>query len=144
MTFIARPLIDRLFGNFTLEPSGCWIYTGHLSSGGYSQIALDNGERQYRHVASFELFIGTVRDGLQLDHTCRRPACFNPRHLDPVTARTNVLRSNAWGGTNARKTTCPRGHTYDGVNNQGRRICRRCSSAAALAHYHRKQQGARA
>lgn len=31
---------------------------------------------------------------------------------------------------NALKTHCPRAHEYDGVNSQGRRICRTCMRAA--------------
>lgn len=138
MTFAARPLIERLFDNFELADGGCWIYLGYVSRGGYSQIWIKPGIRKYRHIAAYELFIGPVPEGMQLDHLCRRPACFNPRDLEPVTPRENVLRSDAWAGVNSRKTHCPQGHPYDGVNAHGRRICRRCTRATALAHYHRK------
>ena len=140
MTFVARPVIDRLFDNFELLDTGCWLHLGYASRGGYCQIGTPSGPR-YRRIVAYETFIGPVPDGLELDHTCRRPACFNPRHLDPVTSRINILRSDAWGGRNSRKTHCPQNHPYDAVNNQGRRICRRCARAASLAHYHRTSGG---
>lgn len=31
----------------------------------------------------------------ELDHLCRRPACCNPDHLEPVTHRTNMRRAYA-------------------------------------------------
>lgn len=139
MTFVARPVIDRLFDKFDLTDTGCWIYTGYLTAGGYAQIRTGDRART-RHVAAYELFVGPVPRGLDLDHLCKRPACFNPRHLEPVTRRENIRRSDAWGGVNSRKTHCPQGHPYDRVNANGARTCRRCGRAASLRHLRRTQK----
>ena len=51
-----------------------------------------------------------------LDHTCRVRHCVNPHHLQDVTIRENVLRSEGVAAINAKKTHCPKGHEYSGGN----------------------------
>ncbi len=133
-------VLDCLFRKFDLADSGCWLYRGYLTRGGYSLLRVD-GVGRNRHVVSYETFVGPVPAGLQLDHLCRQPACFNPRHLEPVTPRENLLRSDAWSGVNSRKTHCPQDHAYDGVNSAGARICRTCQRAARARYQQRIQTG---
>jgi len=69
------------------------------------------------HRYSFERYRGFIPDGLQLDHLCRNRCCVNPWHLDPVTNRTNSIRSSCtFVGANVRKTHCPNGHAYSFEN----------------------------
>jgi hypothetical protein len=44
------------------------------------------------HRVAYEQFVGTVPDGLELDHLCENKACVNPGHLEPVTRSENVRR----------------------------------------------------
>lgn len=44
------------------------------------------------HRFAYELLVGPVPDGLQLDHLCRNRACCNPEHLEPVEGVENRLR----------------------------------------------------
>lgn len=134
-------LRDRLFERFDLVDTGCWLYRGYLTRDGYAQIRVD-GVARGRHVVSYEMFVGPVPAGLELDHRCKRRACFNPRHLEPATRRENLHRSDAWSGVNSRKTHCPQGHVYDGVNNVGARICRTCARVARRAYKQRQKVGA--
>lgn len=74
-----------------------------------------------------------------LDHwACDRHACVNVRHLRPVTARENVLRSESAAAINRAKTRCPQDHPYAGDNvretNAGRR-CRACDRDRKRAAY---------
>lgn len=131
-------LRDRLFERFDLD-DGCWLYHGYLTKGGYAQIRVD-GIARGRHVVAYEMFVGPVLAGTELDHRCKRPACFNPKHLEPVTRRENLLRSDSWGGVNSRKTHCPQGHAYDGTNSAGARICSTCRRAARRRHQQRRHQ----
>ena len=39
--------------------------------------------------------VGSIPDGLHLDHLCRVPACVNPEHLEPVTLAENNRRAAA-------------------------------------------------
>lgn len=108
------PLADRLAYRRTIDDSGCWLWKGARSAAGYGQITVA-GRRMYTHRASYELHVGAIADGMQLDHLCRVRHCFNPKHLEPVTNRDNTLRGEC-GRVNAErqlaKTACRSGHPY--------------------------------
>jgi len=83
-------LEERLWSKVSPEPmSGCWLWTGALSSG-YASL----GSGAYAHRVYYELTRGKIPDGLELDHKCRVPCCVNPDHLEPVTHRENMRRGN--------------------------------------------------
>jgi hypothetical protein len=106
-----------------VDKSGdCWIWTGVLNHG-YGGFAPIHGLLVLTHRFAYELLIGPIPEGLQLDHLCRVRSCVNPAHLEPVTQKENNRRAQAI------KTHCPSGHPYDEVNTylwQGRRKCREC------------------
>lgn len=116
---------------------GCWLWTGAKDHWGYGKIRTGVGRQQkVVHRVAYELLVGAIPDGLQLDHLCRQTSCVNPAHLEPVTGKENSLRSESIPALNARKTTCSKGHpfnhesTYHWVDARGRsgrrcRICRR-------------------
>jgi hypothetical protein len=108
----------------------CWIWTGALVKG-YPYVTI--GKRKRRaHRVTYEMLVGPIPDGLTLDHLCRRTSCINPRHLEPVTSKVNILRSEGPGAHNAAKTHCPQGHPYSRENTRlvsGRRECIECRRA---------------
>lgn len=122
----------------------CWLWTASLNNRGYSQF-LHNRLLRLGHRFSFELLVGPIPDGLQLDHLCRVRHCVNPAHLEIVTPRENCLRGKSIAAENARKTHCPRGHPYSGDNliiRQNGRSCRICVNTKQNEAYHaRKTQG---
>jgi hypothetical protein len=73
---------------------------------------------------------GPIPDGLHLDHLCKVRNCVRPSHLEAVTPRENVMRSDGVASLNARKTHCKRGHPFSGrnlyVRPNGERACRKC------------------
>jgi hypothetical protein len=115
-------------------PSGCWEWTGSRMAGygqfGTRTAGCRRGLTTAAHRIAYELVVGQVRDGLELDHVCRNRACCNPAHLEPVTHRENVLRGVSPMALNARKEACPRGHAYAPANTYvtkaGKRQCRAC------------------
>ena len=108
----------------------CWGWQGSHSEG-YG--TLWDGQRKrhlYVHRAAYMQFVGAIPADRELDHLCRNRDCGNPRHLEIVTTRENVLRGVGLTAENARKTHCPNGHVYAGENlkvtPEGYRICLTC------------------
>lgn len=115
------------------SPGGCWLWTGSASNG-YGYIRRGGGTGNIRaHRAAYELLVGPVPDGMELDHLCGVKQCVNPAHLEPTTHQQNMKRSKLGAISRARqlaKTHCPYGHPYDEANTyitpKGDRHCRTC------------------
>ena len=103
--------------------NNCWIWTSAISHG-YGNFKLKNKSR-IAHRVSFELFIGDIPNGKQLDHLCRNKLCVNPEHIEPVTCKENINRGNS-GINNSIKICCPKGHSYSGKDSRGYRVCKTC------------------
>lgn len=85
------------------------------------------------HIVSYEQMLGDVPLGRELDHLCRVRKCVNPFHLEAVPHRLNTLRGVGPTATNAVKTTCSNGHSYDELNTYVRPTGRGCKACRALA-----------
>lgn len=111
----------------------CWLWQRRLTSRGYGQMRGFDGQVS-SHRFAYELLVGPVPEGLQLDHLCRNRACCNPAHLEPVTVRENLLRGETINARNAGKTHCVHGHEYTPENTyldgKGRQ-CRTCRAERA-------------
>lgn len=112
-------------------PTGCWLWMGSLTDRGYgAPFRLDDDRKVSPHRLAYELLVGPIPEGLQLDHLCRVRNCVNPAHLEPVTCQENLLRGMTWAAFNSRKTHCKHGHPFDEANTRiapdGSRACRAC------------------
>lgn len=111
-----RRFVERLLAGMVHTDTGCWEWAGAADNHGYGRIQRRDADGRWRpaktHRASYEIHVGPIPDGLQLDHLCRNRICANPAHLEPVTNRVNALRGSGACGLNARKTECLRGHPY--------------------------------
>lgn len=107
------------------EDGECWIWTGTASKGYGSLRHQSVDHKAYRF--SYELYVGPIPSGLQIDHLCRRTLCVHPRHLEPVTPRENRIR--------AVLPECKRGHEYiEGsfyLKKNGSRQCKECNLIGA-------------
>lgn len=132
---------ERFLARIVPTLTGCWYWSGSKDADGYGWFSIKKRTIS-AHRASYEIFVGKIPDGLQLDHLCRTPACVNPVHLEPITGRENTLRGTGFAALNARKTHCPRGHDLSGDNlyitPSGRRACRECRRAQLRASRHRR------
>ena len=87
-----RPFKERLMSRFEVEAStGCWLWTGTLTWGGYGQIGR-HGTNVTAHRAMWEQLRGPIPAGLAVDHLCLVRKCVNPDHLELVTYSENNYR----------------------------------------------------
>ena len=107
----------------------CWQWPGSLCPNGYPILSTRKGTRRVQRII-YAAIHGPIPPGLVIDHLCRNRGCFNPRHLEAVTNKVNVLRGNGHTAINARKTHCNNGHPLVGDNLERipyGRSCRTCA-----------------
>lgn len=122
-----KPASQRIW-KFVKKTETCWVWTGAIA-GGYAHISV-NSKPQRAHRVMYELLVGPIPEGMELDHVrsrgCTMSHCVNPAHLEPVTHKENMKR--------ARRSLCKRGHEYNETNTryyhnakgQPRKACRPC------------------
>jgi hypothetical protein len=85
-----RERFERLH---VVAPSGCWIWQGTVTRGGYGIVTLTGKRTVGAHRWAYEQLVGDIPEGLTLDHLCYVPLCVNPDHLEPVTPGENTRRA---------------------------------------------------
>lgn len=149
------PLRDRFMQYVIKTPGGCWWWTGAADRrphiGGYGRFSYPDAEsptgfrQRSSHRMAYELFVGPIPDGMELDHLCRNRRCCNPAHLDPVTNLVNQIRSPySFIGRNVLVTRCPQGHEYTEanttINNKGARECKACKARRDRERHARRRR----
>lgn len=117
---------------------GCWVWTGCIAGtdGGYGQIRV-KGRGLAAHRVAYELFVGPIPEGLQLDHLCRNKHCVNPEHLEPVTASENKRRDHEASGLCRNGLHAKNDETML-VSRNGKRRCRPCMAETQRRYRARK------
>lgn len=133
-------LLGRMGSKF-LVGDDHWIWTGADNNHDYGQILAD-GRNQLAHRVMYELLVGPIPAGMELDHLCCVPRCIRPDHLEPVTHAENMRRYGE------RLTHCAHGHELTSENlyvyPNGRKECRLCRRITLRRFYEnrRRQYGA--
>lgn len=130
-----------------IDSNGCWIWLLSVGSHGYGN-AFIHGTSRVAHRVSYAAFVGELLPKMVIDHLCKVRRCVNPEHLEQVTQRTNIYRTDNAGilvaaKNNAKKTHCPSGHKYTDKSvymYRGSRICRPCHKRHSR-NYARKARG---
>lgn len=124
---------------------GCWLWGGAVSWG-YGKFGVRrkaDGKRFMAmvHRLAYEMWVGPIPEGLDLDHLCRVRNCLNPEHLEPVTRKENLRRGIGAQLSSERqlsKTECRNGHLYTEatmyIDYRGLRKCRICDRAKKLRY----------
>ncbi|MEU0078646.1 HNH endonuclease signature motif containing protein [Micromonospora tulbaghiae] len=108
---------ERFIALVKPDPSGCWLWTGHIAENGYGYFA-----GGLAHRFAYTEFVGPIPDGMQIDHVrtrgCDNRHCVNwVDHLEVVTPQENTLRApDAIATRFAARTHCDNGHEFTNAN----------------------------
>lgn len=142
--------IQRFFNKFNIDKNiqwnstPCWTWTGNIVAK-YSMVVW----RQQSvgvHRLIYAWAVGPIPKGsvkgnghrLEIDHLCKNKLCCNPVHLELVTRRVNIERSNNACAVNGRKTHCKRGHLFTPENSylvNGGKGCKTCKVIQSRLRY---------
>lgn len=144
-------LEDRFWSKVSVGPTGeCWLWTAALDRDGYGRFSIQRKERRAHRIA-YELAVGTIPDGLVVDHLCRVVACCNPAHLEVVTSPENTRRGFTFRRENglllaAQRPECANGHKYEEgsyLMRRGKyRVCKACNRDRQIRWKQRQQESA--
>lgn len=99
-----KPIEERFHKKYhKLTPDKCWLWTAHISEGGYGRI-LHNGKFALAHRVSWEIHNGPIPDDMQVCHKCDVPACVNPNHLFLGTQKDNMRDASEKGRLKTKAT----------------------------------------
>lgn len=153
----AKPKLDPEVKFWTLvKRTGddeCWEWQGPRHRAGHGRFRVKGYNLAHRF--AYELLVGPIPEGLELDHLCHNPPCVNPAHLEAVSHDINVKRgwrkqsnlveaSHVAAAKRRAATHCKRGHPFDAANTilrkrDGTRICRACSDASKRRYEEKKR-----
>ncbi len=119
---IGTTLDEKLRMNSEVDGQ-CLRWRRARTAKGYGLIS-HAGRLQQVHRLAYELWVGPIPAGLEIDHICRVRDCLRADHMEAVTHAENLRRANA------AKTHCVQGHLLTAsnikwTNRRGSRL-RRC------------------
>jgi hypothetical protein len=120
-------MIEREFEIRIDKTDGCWNWIGTAFTNA-SGVSYGRFDGIGAHRVSYQLYIGKIPKGYEIDHLCRNTLCVRPNHLEAVTKQENNRRSFSPTAINLRKTHCLKGHLYDKTRNKGYRTCSQCDA----------------
>jgi len=129
-------------------PNRCWLWTGHIGSGGYGR-AFIRGSFWQAHRMAYEIFVGPVPTNYFLHHRCHNTRCCNPEHLKPVPQEANLSSDNVIRDPDRPKRLklrCKHGHEFTEANTKwsvknGKRyrVCRICDAVRSKRRNERRR-----
>jgi hypothetical protein len=102
---------NKILDNITIDDNGCWLM--RPAQYGYAVVQVyTNGKQKLvrAHRYSYQVFVGSIPEGLVICHTCDVKNCVNPEHLVAGTQKENIQDALNKGIFGACKTHCKRGH----------------------------------
>lgn len=116
--------VEQRFNQKVKKTDSCWNWTGAKGKHGYGEIRIDR-TNNLAHRVSYEMHIGPIPAGMEIDHMCHNRGCVNPAHLRVTTNKQN--------GENHQGATRASSSGIRGVY-QLRRV-RRAKWSAAVQHH---------
>lgn len=97
--------LDR-FMEKVVKTDGCWLWTGTVRGDGYGHFGGGRkGVKTGAHRAAYELMVGPIPAGAQINHQCDIKLCVRPEHLRVGTQADNVaetVQRGRWANQHAR------------------------------------------
>ena len=138
----ASPLVESLVPflqtRITQVGSGCWIWNGSPTNGGYGQCSIGrcHGLDRIHWLAHRLAWRVLVNESVppHLHHRCKVRLCVNPDHLEPIEPGVHTKLHHPL------RDVCEAGHpftaenTYTRIDDRGRQ-CRRCKADRESARY---------
>lgn len=84
------PAEDRFMNKVWIVESGCWLWTGAVTSAGYANFINEIGRNTLGHRWAFERYVHRIPEGMVIDHACHTTSCVNPDHLRVATFGENA------------------------------------------------------
>lgn len=83
--------VTEAFSRYVLKDpdTGCWEWTGKITSLGYGRVRFRKGE-WFAHRAAWTLVNGEIPEGLEVNHMCWNSSCVNVDHLNLATRSENT------------------------------------------------------
>ena len=111
----------------------CLVWTGARNPDGYGRKKVGGRSAMLVHRLAYEVEVGPIPAGMEVDHLCFNRACVCIEHLEAVTTKVNAERRAA------RQTHCKHGHEFTPENTyrgrRDRRECRICHAARERVRY---------
>jgi hypothetical protein len=137
-------LFARMLRRVVRTESGCWIFTGTVTSRGYGCVgAGKRGHSILGHRLAILARDGQIPDGMTVDHQCHDSAtcrddvdcphrrCVNPAHLKVMTMADNLRRQWESG-------RCRKGHRLTRrTSGRRNRECKTCKADYMRAYLER-------
>ncbi len=148
---ITSQLLIRIFSRIKISTEHfykgdpCWEWIGSIDKNtGYGGVYVKHPlyaktrNNYAAHRLTYELFVGDIPEGYEIDHLCKVRHCVNPVHLEAVTRAENNSRSSSPSSLNAKKTVCHNGHplteenTFHRINSVHKTPMRQCVICSRL------------
>jgi len=116
-------VLNRFWSKVVPMENGCLNFTSSIAPSGYGYFWYQGASRR-AHRVIYQILIGAIAKGLELNHTCFNRTCVNVKHLETLTHKENMAYSRE------RADCCVNGHEYTEentvINSVGYRECLVC------------------
>jgi len=80
----------RIRAHSDIDDRGCWVWKGKIRESGYGIIYIKR-KKLRAHRISYKTFVGELKPGWEICHTCDNKKCVNPLHLWQGTSKQNIV-----------------------------------------------------
>ena len=135
------------FWTYVDKTDTCWLWTRGKETGGYGQYTTGRkrGLERRAHRFAWQVLVGEIPAGYEIDHKCGIRACVNPEHLQVVEPGFNRKQGLKVARANQKaKTHCKRGHEFTDDNTyvmrDGGRQCKICRALRDKEYYRERKK----